>query len=240
MIFFQIPSVEYERKRGLLINVAIQRHPYTVSRRVQVSVYGCGSGSATAASNTTIAANSSAHPYNNGKITSTKVSAMVVGALQINSSCGVYPAMALTITSQAFRNNGPIPDKHTCKGENASPPLRIGSVPKKAASLALIVDDPDALKKTFVHWVLWNIPPNIEEIQEGSVPISAAQGLNDFAMHDYGGPCPPSGKHRYFFTLYALDSELELDESAGKAELEAAMKGHILEKAELIGLYSKK
>lgn len=145
----------------------------------------------------------------------------------------------MTISSTAFENNGNIPAKYTCDGMDVNPPLRFDNVPE-ARSLALIVDDPDAPMGTWVHWVLWNIDPKTSEIREDSVPKGALQGINDFGKHDYGGPCPPSGTHRYFFKLYALDSTLNLDKNARKADVEKAMKGHILAQAQIVGLYRRK
>lgn len=147
---------------------------------------------------------------------------------------------SLKISSPAFRHNGTIPTKFTCDGDDISPALAIEGVPEGARSLALIVDDPDAPSKTWVHWVVWNIDPKTEVIAEGGVPKGALQGMNDFRKLDYGGPCPPSGTHRYFFKLYALDTVLHLAKGATKAELEQTMKGHIIDQAELIGLYSRK
>jgi Raf kinase inhibitor-like YbhB/YbcL family protein len=146
----------------------------------------------------------------------------------------------LTISSPAFGHNTTIPQKHTCDGKDINPPLIIGQVPPGAKSLALIVDDPDAPMGTWVHWVLWNIAPDTTEIREDSVPKGSIQGVNDFRKHAYGGPCPPSGTHRYFFKLYALDAVLNIGPSSGKAELERAMQGHILSKADIIGLYARK
>ncbi len=146
----------------------------------------------------------------------------------------------VSITSPAFSYNGLIPSKHTCDGADVNPPLTIGNIPEKTKSLALIVDDPDAPRGTWVHWVLWNIGPGTKEIPENSVPRGALQGTNDFRKQNYGGPCPPSGTHRYFFKLYALDATLALKAGATKAQLEEAMAGHILGKAELIGLYRRK
>jgi Raf kinase inhibitor-like YbhB/YbcL family protein len=146
----------------------------------------------------------------------------------------------LTISSPAFGHNAGIPAKYTCDGRDINPSLTIGRVPPGAKSLALIVDDPDAPVGTWVHWVLWNIDPNTAEIREDSVPKGAIQGINDFRKHNYGGPCPPSGTHRYFFKLYALDTMLNIGPNSGKAELEKAMQGHILSGAEMIGLYKRK
>jgi hypothetical protein len=123
---------------------------------------------------------------------------------------------------------------------DVNPPLMVENIPPKAKSLALIVDDPDAPRGTWVHWVVWNADPGTREIKEQSIPTGAIQGMNDFGNRGYGGPCPPSGTHRYFFKLYALDTALTLGPNATKAALEAAMKGHILAEAELIGLYERK
>jgi len=142
----------------------------------------------------------------------------------------------MRITSPEFVNNSSIPAKFTCEGEDMSPRLNIESIPPAAKSLALIVDDPDAPMGTWVHWVVYDIPITAA-IEENSIP--GKQGINDFHRKDYGGPCPPSGTHRYFFKLYALDSELGLPEGIDKQALERAMQHHILAKAELIGLYKK-
>ncbi len=138
-----------------------------------------------------------------------------------------------------FLNNEAIPSKYTCDGENVSPPLEISGIPVNAKSLALIADDPDAPSGTWVHWVVWNIPfsGTMESIKE-NVKIGL-EGTSDFGTLGYGGPCPPSGTHRYFFKIYALDTELDLKEGSTKKQLEAAMQGHTIEKAELVGLYSK-
>jgi Raf kinase inhibitor-like YbhB/YbcL family protein len=146
---------------------------------------------------------------------------------------------ALKISSPVFANNGDIPAKYTCAGKDVNPPLLIEEVPAKAKSLALIVDDPDAPRGTWVHWVLWNINPGTGEIREGTVPAGALQGLNDFRVNEYRGPCPPSGTHRYFFKVYALDAALNISRNSTKADLEKAMRGHIIGQAQIIGLYSK-
>ncbi len=143
------------------------------------------------------------------------------------------------ISSPAFQNNGDIPQKYTCDGSDVNPPLKIEDIPAETKSLALIVDDPDAPVGTWVHWVLWNIDPKTAEIKENTVPNGALQGVNDFRKNDYGGPCPPSGRHRYFFKLYALDMPLTLSTTAKKADVEKAMKGHILSHAQIIGLYGR-
>ena len=142
----------------------------------------------------------------------------------------------MKITSPAFKHNEMIPPKYTCDGDDINPPLNIDDLPKEAKQLALIVDDPDAPAKTWVHWVVYNMPVNIH-IDEDSIP--GAQGKNDFGRTNYGGPCPPSGQHRYYFKLYALDTRLKLDEGITKEQLEAAMAGHVVEEAELIGVYKR-
>lgn len=145
----------------------------------------------------------------------------------------------MKLSSSVFENNQLIPAKYTCDGEDINPPLQISEVPEGTKSLALIIDDPDAPMGTWDHWIVWNINPSVSFIKENSVPEGGVQGMNDFGKQPYGGPCPPSGTHRYFFKLYALDKELELDSSSKKEVLERAMEGHILDKAELVGLYKK-
>ena len=150
----------------------------------------------------------------------------------------------MKLESSAFSHNGMIPPKYTCDRQDFSPPLKWDAPPTGTQSLALIVDDPDAPMGTFVHWVLYDLPPEITGLPE-AVPNDATlagggtHGKNDFGKLGYGGPCPPSGKHRYFFKLYALDRSLGLPSGATKEQLEAAMNGHILAAAELIGLYSR-
>ena len=143
----------------------------------------------------------------------------------------------LMIKSSAFANNGSIPTKYTCDGEDVNPPLNIEGIPQETQSLALTVDDPDAPMGTWDHWVVWNISPS-NEIKENTTP--GVQGVNDFRKHSYGGPCPPSGTHRYFFKVYALDTKLNLSPNSRKKELEKAMQGHILAKGETIGRYSRR
>lgn len=142
----------------------------------------------------------------------------------------------MKITSPEFANNEFIPRKFTCEGEDINPTLIIAEIPANAKGLALIVDDPDAPMGTWVHWVVYNIPL-ISRIDEESIP--GEQGMNNFGRQDYGGPCPPSGTHRYFFKIYALDTDLNLKAGLNKQALEKAMQGHIMDKAELIGLYKK-
>ena len=146
---------------------------------------------------------------------------------------------ALQVTSPAFQNNGHIPKQYTCDGKDISPPLVIENVPAETKSIALIVDDPDAPVGTWVHWVLWNIDPNTKEVAEAAVPQGAVEGMNDFRKHAYGGPSPPSGTHRYFFKVYALDTMLDISPNSTKTDLEKAMKGHILAEGQIIGLYKR-
>jgi len=145
----------------------------------------------------------------------------------------------LKITSPAFENQGFIPQKYTCDGENINPPLKINNLPSQAKSLVLIVDDPDAPMATWNHWLVWNIPPETKEIKENSFPQGAVLGKNDFGKLEYGGPCPPSGTHRYFFHLYALDTILQLSKGTNRNELEQAMKNHIMGQGELMGKYQR-
>ncbi len=145
----------------------------------------------------------------------------------------------MRIKSSAFKHTETIPSKYTCDGDDISPPLKIEEVPEEAKSLVLIVDDPDAPVGIWTHWTVWNINPKIEKIEEDSVPEGAVEGMTNFGSTGYGGPCPPGGEHRYFFKLYALDSKLELDPSTEADELEEAMDKHIIEKAELVGLYER-
>lgn len=143
------------------------------------------------------------------------------------------------LTSLDFQNGGMMPVELTCDGRNVSPELVITEVPEGAKSLALIMDDPDAPGGTFVHWVVWNIPPETKKIERGTEP-KGVQGKSSFGRKGYGGPCPPSGTHRYYFKLYALDQEIRLHEGASKKELEKEMEGHIVGRAELMGKYSRK
>jgi hypothetical protein len=145
----------------------------------------------------------------------------------------------MKLTSSVFENNGNIPAKFTCDGENINPPLEISEAPTNAKSLALIVDDPDAPAGDWVHWTLWNIPPDVKVISENSVPAGAVEGTTSFGKSGYGGPCPPSGTHHYQFKLYALDTLLSQENSAIKKDIEQAMEGHILEQVLLVGLYQR-
>ncbi|MDV3308721.1 MAG: YbhB/YbcL family Raf kinase inhibitor-like protein [Cyclobacteriaceae bacterium] len=145
-------------------------------------------------------------------------------------------ATKISVTSTAFTEGQSIPRKYTCDGDNVNPPLTIENVPAETKSLVLIVDDPDAPGGTWDHWVVWDIPA-VTEILENSVP--GTQGMNDSERQRYSGPCPPSGTHRYFFKVYALDTLLGLDPSSTKRDVEEAMKGHILAQGQLIGTYSR-
>lgn len=156
--------------------------------------------------------------------------------------------MSLTITSSAFAPNGAIPPLYTCEGKDLSPPLAFGGVPAGTKSLALVVEDPDAPdpaapRMTWVHWILYNMPAATlglpEAIKSAALPAGTREGQNDWGRTGYGGPCPPFGRHRYFHKLYALDVVLRTLARPNKPELEKAMQGHILERAELIGTYQK-
>jgi Raf kinase inhibitor-like YbhB/YbcL family protein len=142
--------------------------------------------------------------------------------------------------TSVFNNNEMIPSKYTCDGENVNPELVIENVPQNTVSLALIVHDPDApMPGGFTHWVAWNLSPNLEKIEEDSFPNKGLQGENGAKTKQYIGSCPPSGTHRYFFTIYALNTFLRKEPAFNKEELEKEIQGSILEKAELIGLYSR-
>lgn len=142
----------------------------------------------------------------------------------------------IEVSSPAFKNDGFIPAKYTCDDGNISPALNIDNIPAEAKSLAIIVDDPDAPHGTWVHWVVWNIPVT-HHIKENVV--HGKEGLNDFRVHNYNGPCPPKSVHRYFFKVYALDDLLNLPDNTTKYELEKAMSGHVVGFGELVGLYER-
>ena len=155
--------------------------------------------------------------------------------------------MTLKVTSSAFQQGGPIPTKYTCEGDDISPPLSWSAVPANAKSVAMIVDDPDAPdpakpQRVYVHWVVYNIPTKTTSLAENASKAAltggAAQGKNDWGNTSYGGPCPPIGRHRYFFKLYALDTTLNLRDPT-KADLEKAMNGHVVDSGELMGTYQK-
>ena len=145
----------------------------------------------------------------------------------------------MKITSSAFQQGAEIPSKFSCNGANTSPPLQISDVPSGAKSLVLIVDDPDAPSGLFTHWIVWNISPQTSTIAEGNAP-KGVHGTNDFGKSGYGGPCPPSGTHRYYFKVFALDRELDLPSGSKRSQLDVAMKGHVVAQGELMGRYSHK
>lgn len=151
----------------------------------------------------------------------------------------------MQITSSAFKEAESIPAKYTCDGENISPPLAWRDAPQNTKTFALIVHDPDAPAGDWVHWVLYHIPASVTELSEHappteSLPNGAMQGRNDFKKIGYGGPCPPSGTHRYYFRLYALDAALPLHAGATRQELEKAMRGHVIAEAALMGKYMRR
>jgi Raf kinase inhibitor-like YbhB/YbcL family protein len=157
--------------------------------------------------------------------------------------------MSLTLTSTAFKNREDIPAKYTCDGDDTSPPLSWSGVPATALSLALIVEDPDAPdpaapQMTWVHWILYAMPPDSNGLKEGAgpgdLPPGTLEGINSWHRTGYGGPCPPVGRHRYFFRLYALNAVLANLEKPNRAKLLTAMEGKILEETELLGLYQRK
>jgi Raf kinase inhibitor-like YbhB/YbcL family protein len=177
---------------------------------------------------------------------------MVAGiALMATPAAGHHPrnaAPALTLTSSAFDAGSSIPSEYTCDGEGISPPLAWTGVPRNASTLALIVDDPDAPDPkapttTWVHWVLYDIPASATDlpkaVQPDALPTGTRAGTNDFKKTQYGGPCPPVGTHRYFFKLYALDTNLADLHAPTKAQLEAAMQGHVIAQGELMGTYRR-
>jgi len=167
--------------------------------------------------------------------------AIIAGALVALAAIVSFAAAGakMKITSSAFQQGGNIPSKSSCDGANTNPPLHISDVPPEAKSLVLIVDDPDAPSGLFTHWAVWNISPQISSIAEGNT-LKGVHGTNDFGKSGYGGPCPPSGAHRYYFKIFALDLELDLPSCAKRSQLDAAMKGHVVAQGELMGRYSRK
>jgi hypothetical protein len=175
----------------------------------------------------------------------TKKSLVVLLSLLCVCSFGKGGAMSICVESAAFKHNQPIPSKYTCDGQDVSPPLEWKNVPEKTKSIVLICDDPDAPAGTWVHWVCYDIPAEVTFLPEDvpkadTLPGGGKQGTTDFRSIGYGGPCPPSGMHRYFFKVYALDRMLNLQAGKTKKEIEKAMKGHIIGQGELVGTYSKK
>lgn len=154
--------------------------------------------------------------------------------------------MSISLTSPAFAEDQPIPEKYTCAGPDVSPPLKWSSAPANTKSFALIVDDPDAPGGVWVHWVIYNLPSTTTALAENTPQLpklsdGTKQGINDFRQTGYGGPCPPPGKpHRYFFKLYALDTLLDLKPGATKKDLLKAMEGHVLAEGQLMGIYQRR
>ena len=174
---------------------------------------------------------------------------VVALAMTGGTACATEGNKAMELTSSAFAQNADIPTLYTCEGSDQSPPLAWSGVPAGTRILALIIDDPDAPdpaapKMTWVHWVLYNLPPGTPGLAAGAsrtrLPAGAREGLNDWPREGYGGPCPPIGRHRYVHKLYALDTVLPVLKPATKAALERAMQGHVLAKGELVGYYKKK
>ncbi|MCX6811450.1 MAG: YbhB/YbcL family Raf kinase inhibitor-like protein [Candidatus Berkelbacteria bacterium] len=145
----------------------------------------------------------------------------------------------MKIYSPVFKNGSPIPAKYTCDGGDVIPPLKFEEIPEEAKSLAIIYQDPDSPNGDFVHWIIFDIGPQLAEIKEGEVPAGAIEGTNDFGNSNYGGPCPSSGSHRYVFKLHALDIKLGLTAQATKNEFRNALENHILAEAEVIGTYQR-
>lgn len=148
------------------------------------------------------------------------------------------PETSLVVTSSAFKAGAAIPPQFTCAGANTNPPLHIGNAPAHAKSLALAVTDPDAPGGTFTHWLVWNIDPKTSDLAEKKLPSGALEGTNGFGKRGYGGPCPPSGTHRYYFRVFALDAPMNLAPGAQAAEFEKAIAGHVIARGELMGRFS--
>jgi Raf kinase inhibitor-like YbhB/YbcL family protein len=168
--------------------------------------------------------------------------AIIAGAFAISLAAMASFAAGgdkMKITSSALQEGANIPSKFTCDGADTSPPLQIADIPSEAKSLVLVVDDTDAPGGLFTHWTIWNIPPQTGAVEEGSAP-NGVHGTNDFGKSGYGGPCPPSGTHRYYFKIFALDRELDLPFGAKRGQLDVAMKGHVVAQGELMGRYSRK
>ncbi len=164
---------------------------------------------------------------------------LVFSALPFTAMAQIAPESVMKLTSTDFGDGGNIPKRFTCDDENISPSLQITGVPAAAKSLALIVDDPDAPRGTFTHWLVWSLPPDTKEFVTGAAPAGAVQGSNDAGKTGYAGPCPPSGQHRYYFKLYALDVPVTLPAGSPRKALEKAMEGHVLNQAVLLGRYAR-
>lgn len=172
------------------------------------------------------------------------VVAACTGMILLCGGGGCAAVAALKITSTAFDDGGVIPKTHTCDGPDFSPPLAWNGITTRTQTLALICEDPDAPRGTWVHWVVYNIPATVTNLSEGLPPdrqlsMGATQGRNDFGKIGYGGPCPPKGTHRYIFKLYALDAKLEVRPGATKLDLQKAMEGHVIGQGQLVGKYTR-
>ena len=161
----------------------------------------------------------------------------VVAILTGSTLCAAAPTK-LEVSSSAFAPGGNIPAQFSCKGDNMNPPLEIHGLPSGAKSLVLILDDPDAPGGLFTHWIVWNIDPSTSGIAQKSVPGGGVEGTNDFGKKGYGGPCPPSGTHRYVFHVFALDQKLDLHAGAKRAVLDKVIAGHVVARGELTGRFS--
>jgi Raf kinase inhibitor-like YbhB/YbcL family protein len=173
------------------------------------------------------------------------LSLLVLAALLVSGCTTSGPQetidmITFKLSSPAFTDKGTIPAQYSCQGLDVSPPLNIAGIPLHARSMALVMDDPDASMGTWVHWVVFNISSRTEHIAEGSPPDGAMVGRNSWGNNSYGGPCPPSGTHRYLFKLYALDTTLDIKLSSTRSDVEKAMEGHILAQSTLVGLYKRK
>ena len=149
------------------------------------------------------------------------------------------PVSGMKITSSAFSNHQAIPTTFTCNGDNTNPPLQFSDIPSQAKSLVLLVEDPDAPQPNWLHWLVYNIPPQTTSIAQNSLPDQATQGTNDFDTTRYQGPCPPLGQHRYNFKLYALDQATSFPPGSTRQAIESAIDGHVIATAELIGIYQR-
>ncbi|MEP6602261.1 MAG: YbhB/YbcL family Raf kinase inhibitor-like protein [Nitrospirota bacterium] len=165
--------------------------------------------------------------------------ALALASASLASAQSPTPEVKVTVSSPSFQADGNIPDQFGCKGANVNPPLQFRGFPAETKSLVLVVDDPDAPGVLFTHWLVWNIDPATTKIGERSVPAGAIQGTNDFGNVGYGGPCPPSGTHRYFFRIFALDQALDLKSGAKRRELNEALAGHVLAHGELMARSSR-
>jgi Raf kinase inhibitor-like YbhB/YbcL family protein len=170
-----------------------------------------------------------------------KTLVQVIAAVCLGAACvSAGEKTAMKISSPDFSDGAAIPARFTCDGADINPALAIEGVPAPAQSLVLIMDDPDAPRGTWNHWLVWNIPPSVGKIAAHSVPAGAVEGRSDFGTAKYGGPCPPSGTHRYYFRLFAIDVNLAIPAGADRKALDKAMSGHVLANGELMGRYSRK